>query len=108
MYLIVYMTKDEQCPAVINAVEIPSDKVTWAKNRMIAYNRSSDSPYIAELTKVDDTSLVAWLYRNREYDITEYATLANKLSEQINAYSNTLSAKIAELTDCFVRKTTDT
>ncbi len=103
MHLIVYMTKDDH-PAVINAIEITPEKVNWARNRVIAYNRSSDSPYIAELHDVEDTSLVAFLYRNREYDVNEYATLADKLSVQITEYNAALFAKMDEIRACIIRK----
>lgn len=71
-------------PKIVNVVEIPSKKLTWAKNTLIAYNADSSKPYIAELVEEDDDGLVAFLYRDRKYDIEEYGNMAKELRNQFN------------------------
>lgn len=91
-------------PKIVNVVEIPSKKLTWAKNTLIAYNADSSKPYIAELVEEDDDGLVAFLYRERKYDIDEYGNMAKELRNQFNVIYEGVTDRLDALLETCCRK----
>lgn len=91
-------------PKIVNVVEIPSKKLTWAKNTLIAYNADSSKPYIAELVEKDDDGLVAFLYRDRKYDIDEYGNIATELRNQFNVIYEGVTDRLDALLEACRRK----
>lgn len=127
MYLIIYREKEREAstqsngadakptdenstanevfvPKIVNVVEIPSKKLTWAKNTLIAYNADSSKPYIAELVEEDDDGLVAFLYRDRKYDIEEYGNMAKELRDQFNTIYEGVTDRLDALLETCQRK----
>ena len=127
MYLIIYREKEREAstrsngadakptdenstanevfvPKIVNVVEIPCKKLTWAKNTLIAYNADSSKPYIAELVEEDDDGLVAFLYRDRKYDIDEYGNMAKELRDQFNTIYEGVTDRIDALLEACRRK----
>lgn len=91
-------------PKIVNVVEVPGKKLTWAKNTLIAYNADSSKPYIAELVEEDDNSLVAFLYRDRKYDIDEYGNMAKELRDQFNTIYEGVTDRLDALLEACRRK----
>lgn len=91
-------------PKIVNVVEVPGKKLTWAKNTLIAYNADSSKPYIAELIEEDDNGLVAFLYRNRKYDIEEYGNMAKELRDQFNTIYEGVTDRLDALLETCRRK----
>lgn len=91
-------------PKIVNVVEIPSKKLTWAKNTLIAYNADSSKPYIAELVEENDDGLVAFLYRDRKYDIDEYGNMAKELRDQFNTIYECVTDRLDALLETCRRK----
>lgn len=127
MYLIIYREKEREAstqsngadakqndenstanevfvPKIVNVVEIPRKKLTWAKNTLIAYNADSSKPYIAELVEEDDDGLVAFLYRDRKYDIDEYGNMAKELRDQFNTIYEGVTDRLDALLETCRRK----
>lgn len=127
MYLIIYREKEREAstqsngadakqndenstanevfvPKIVNVVEIPRKKLMWAKNTLIAYNADSSKPYIAELVEEDDDGLVAFLYRDRKYDIDEYGNMAKELRNQFNVIYEGVTDRLDALLEACRRK----